>query len=209
MTRLDRRSLAFAIALPMLAGYVDSLGFLDLGGYFVSFMSGNSTRLGIGLGSGDWESAVTVLVIVFLFVFGVVVGSLIASPRSEKRRVLILSLVAGLLAVSGVLYATHHVRLGTAAMVIAMGAENTVLRRDGIGVGLTYMTGNLVKMGHAIADSIQGGSKKEWLRFLVLWVGLITGATLGAVAHRAFDMNALWFGSAFAAALAFVFRKGD
>ena len=40
------------VALSTLAGYVDATGFLMLGGFFVSFMSGNSTRLGVGLIEG-------------------------------------------------------------------------------------------------------------------------------------------------------------
>ena len=34
-----------AVLLAALAGYVDSIGFLQLGGLFVSFMSGNTTRM--------------------------------------------------------------------------------------------------------------------------------------------------------------------
>ena len=41
-----------AIALAAQAGFIDALGFLKLGGLFVSFMSGNSTRLGVGLATG-------------------------------------------------------------------------------------------------------------------------------------------------------------
>ena len=45
---LDTRSnIALACALSALAGYVDGIGFIHLGGLFVSFMSGNSTRLGV------------------------------------------------------------------------------------------------------------------------------------------------------------------
>ena len=40
----SRRNLLLACALSALAGYVDSIGYLHLGGLFVSFMSGNSTR---------------------------------------------------------------------------------------------------------------------------------------------------------------------
>ncbi|MEC8456884.1 MAG: DUF1275 family protein, partial [Pseudomonadota bacterium] len=46
MAPSDRR---LALLLAGLAGYVDSLGFLHLGGVFVSFMSGNSTRLAANL----------------------------------------------------------------------------------------------------------------------------------------------------------------
>ena len=41
-----RRDIALAAGLSGVAGYVDAIGFLKLGGFFVSFMSGNSTRLG-------------------------------------------------------------------------------------------------------------------------------------------------------------------
>src|SRR5690349_21813029 len=44
--------LLLAVALSALAGYVDGIGFLHLGGLFVSFMSGNSTRMGVSLADG-------------------------------------------------------------------------------------------------------------------------------------------------------------
>ena len=43
------RNIALACALSALAGFVDAIGFLHLGGLFVSFMSGNSTRMGVCL----------------------------------------------------------------------------------------------------------------------------------------------------------------
>ena len=48
----SRRNIALACALSALAGYVDGIGFLHLGGLFVSFMSGNSTRMGVSLAQG-------------------------------------------------------------------------------------------------------------------------------------------------------------
>ncbi|MFX6760099.1 DUF1275 family protein, partial [Acinetobacter baumannii] len=43
------RNILLACALSGLAGFVDGIGFLHLGGLFVSFMSGNSTHLGVSL----------------------------------------------------------------------------------------------------------------------------------------------------------------
>src|ERR1019366_5919862 len=51
----SRRNISLACALSALAGYVDAIGFLHLGGLFVSFMSGNSTRMGVSLAEGQWS----------------------------------------------------------------------------------------------------------------------------------------------------------
>jgi uncharacterized membrane protein YoaK (UPF0700 family) len=48
----SRRNIALACALSTLDGYVDGIDFLHLGGLFVSFMSGNSTRMGVSLADG-------------------------------------------------------------------------------------------------------------------------------------------------------------
>lgn len=49
MIRLNKTLRLFAASLSFLAGFVDALGFIHLGGYFVSFMSGNSTRMAVSL----------------------------------------------------------------------------------------------------------------------------------------------------------------
>lgn len=190
------------MVLSLLAGFVDALGFLELGGYFVSFMSGNTTRLGIAFGDADWYQAVTVAGFICLFVWGVVLGSMIASRAEQHRRPIILFLIVGLLSLSAVLYELKFVRFGAVAMLLAMGAENTILRRDGVSVGLTYMTGNLVKMGHALADCLRGIQRgAEVLKFLGLWSALATGAALGALLHGHIRMQALWLAVALASGL--------
>lgn len=201
MTALDRRTLGWAMGLSMLAGYVDALGFIELGGIFVSFMSGNTTKIGIAVGEGQWQIAGHVLGVIALFVVGVVLGSLLARRSKGNRWRHVLSLVAGMLGLSAVSYQLSWGLLGMVLMVLAMGAENTVLRRDGVSVGLTYMTGNLVRMGHSLSDMLSGGSKRDWMRYFLLWAGLTTGAILGAVSFRILGMNGLWIGAAGAVAL--------
>ena len=44
MVRYDRRVKLLAAGLSALAGFVDATGFIQMGGFFVSFMSGNTTR---------------------------------------------------------------------------------------------------------------------------------------------------------------------
>ena len=83
--------------------------------------------------------------------------------------------------------------LGMVAVVMAMGVENAVFQRQGdVGVGLTYMTGTLVRMGQRIATALHGGARWDWVPFLMLWLGLATGGAIGAVSFLRFDVLALW-----------------
>ena len=93
--------------------------------------------------------------------------------------------------------------LGVAAMVMAMGAENAVFQRNGdVGVGLTYMTGALVKAGQRIAAALTGGDRWAWRPFVLLWAGLSLGGALGATAYLKFGVMALWGAAVLVATLA-------
>jgi uncharacterized membrane protein YoaK (UPF0700 family) len=202
-----RRDVALAAALSGVAGYVDAIGFLKLGGFFVSFMSGNSTRLGVGLATGHWGAAVTALSLIALFVAGVVLGALAARWAGEERRSVVMALEAVLLAGAAGLIMAGFDKIGVAAMVLAMGAENAVFQRNGdVGVGLTYMTGALVKAGQRIAAALTGGDRWAWGPFVLLWAGLTLGGALGAAAYLRFGVLALWGAAALVAMLAVIRR---
>ena len=198
-----RHDIALAAALSGVAGYVDAIGFLKLGGFFVSFMSGNSTRLGVGLATGHIAAALTALGLIGLFVVGVVLGALIARRAGEARRSAVLVLEALLLAGAAALIMAGFDGAGVAAMVLAMGAENSVFHRNGdVGVGLTYMTGALVKAGHRIAAAVSGGDRWAWGPYMLLWAGLTMGGALGALAYLRLGVLALWGAAAVVALLA-------
>jgi uncharacterized membrane protein YoaK (UPF0700 family) len=78
MIRYDRRSRLLAIGLASLAGFVDAVGFIKMGGLFVAFMSGNSTRLAVGIASGA-AAAFWPGLLILIFVSGVVGGSLLSA----------------------------------------------------------------------------------------------------------------------------------
>ena len=82
----SRRNLVLACTLSGLAGYVDGIGFLHLGGLFVSFMSGNSTRLGVMAAEMDWPKALQALQLIAVFVVGAGTGSLIGTGRGANRQ---------------------------------------------------------------------------------------------------------------------------
>ena len=196
----SRRNLALACALSALAGYVDAIGYLQLGGLFVSFMSGNSTRLGVALAEGHWQHALEALALIVLFVVGAAAGSLIVLSRFAHRQPLILLVEALLLAAAALAYANGLPNTAVAAIVLAMGLENAVFQlAGGAGLGLTYVTGALVKAGQLIAAALTGGAGWAWLPNLMLWAALVAGALAGAIAYHWINLAAIWFaaGTAF------------
>lgn len=201
----SRRNLALACALSALAGYVDSIGFLHLGGLFVSFMSGNSTRLGVYLAEGNWSNAAETIGLIVLFVIGAACGSLIVSTRSAFSQSRVLLAEALLLAAAAFFYALGMPSVAIASIVLAMGLENSVFQVEGgVGLGLTYMTGALVKVGQLAAAALTGGRRWAWLPNLLLWAALVVGAICGALAYHWINLAAIWFGAGWALALSFI-----
>ncbi len=210
MQTYGKSSISLAIALSALAGYIDANGFITTGGFFVSFMSGNSTRLGIAIGSWQIADIVTSLGIILTFVVGVILGSVIAARAGIFRKKAVLLFVAMLLATG----ATFS-KFGTSALlvfplVLAMGAENAVFQKEGeVSIGLTYMTGTLVKMGQRIAAAFNGQSSNGAMLYFYLWLGLVCGVMLGAIAHDRLGNFSLWIGAGFALVLALLAPKSN
>jgi uncharacterized membrane protein YoaK (UPF0700 family) len=190
----SRRNIALACALSALAGYVDAIGFIHLGGLFVSFMSGNSTRMGVSLADGQWRSAAEALGLIALFVVGAAVGSLIVLGRGVHRQPWVLLAEALLLAAAALCYAFGLPNAAVASIVLAMGLENAVFQIEGgAGLGLTYVTGALVKVGQLAAVALSGGARWGWAPNLLLWAALVAGSLCGALAYHWINLAAIWF----------------
>ena len=201
MVRHSRRERALAIGLAVLAGYVDATGFLALGGYFVSFMSGNTTRLGIDIVETPSQALVPAGLI-GLFVAGAALGPVAAKLGGGRRATAVLTLVSALLVLAALAEAGSQDRLAIACLALAMGAENAVFERDGeVSIGVTYMTGTLVKLGQKIAGAFLGGSRTAWLRYALLWLGLLAGAVIGTRMFGLMGLRSLWFAAGAAIAL--------
>lgn len=202
MIRYHRRIRLLAASLSAVAGFVDAIGFIESRGFFVSFMSGNSTRLGVGLSHGT-APAVIAAGLIATFVAGVVLGSMTGHFAGSHRRTAVLVLVAALLGAAASLGVIGMFPAATICMALAMGSENAVFERDGdVQIGVTYMTGTLVKFGQRLAMQLRGGARHTWVPYLLLWLGLACGAWAGAAAHAVFGPGALWIAAAAAAGLA-------
>ncbi|WP_223881271.1 YoaK family protein [Nesterenkonia ebinurensis] len=208
-TELTRRQLYLACGITASAGFVDGVGFIHLGGYFVSFMSGNSTRAGADLAEGDLLGWGKALGLVAAFVCGVILASLVttknstttpvqgSSPLTPQLRAIWLSV--GILMLAAVCGTVPAAGLDTAELAVApliaaaMGAVNSTFTRGGeVSVGLTYMTGALVKAGQLFAARLRGVPETRWLRYAALWLAIAAGSAAGAISYLAAGLVILW-----------------
>ncbi|OZA94621.1 DUF1275 family protein [Altererythrobacter sp. H2] len=203
MHRFDRPRRALAIAAAGLAGMVDAAGFLAADRYFVSFMSGNTTRFGVDLVEAPQRAWVPAALIAG-FVLGVCGGALVAHAAGARRKPAVLGSVAVLLALAALAQAGGSVGAMMALLVLAMGALNNTFQRDGeVAVGLTYMTGALVKLGQGLAARLTGKAATGWSDWGLLWFGLAAGAALGAAGWLYLPALVLWGAALYAAFLTF------
>lgn len=203
MTRYQRHHWLLAAALAGLAGFVDAIGFLETGGFFTAFMSGNSTRMAVGV-AGDGSAAAIAAAMIGTFVAGVTLGAVTGNLCSARARLPVtVALVAALLALAAGFAMAGMTIAAIGCTLLAMGAENTAFQREGqVSIGLTYMTGTLVKLGQALARIHRRDQRGEWVPYLLLWAGLVTGACLGALAFQHWGLAALWTSAALGLLLA-------
>ena len=198
MHRYDPSRRVLGVALAGLAGFTDALGFLTAGGYFVSFMSGNTTQLGVNL-ARDWPLALLPVLLIAGFVGGVVLGALVAERAGTRRKSSVIGMTCALLALAAVGAQSGLDWVYLTCTVVAMGALNNAFSRKGeVLVGVTYMTGALVRFGQGLAARLTGREQPGWLWNGGLWLGLASGATAGAYAWSRMEGLAAWIAVGFA-----------
>jgi uncharacterized membrane protein YoaK (UPF0700 family) len=145
--------------------------------------------------------------LVALFVIGAAAGSLIVLGHGAHRQPRVLLVEASLLAAAALCHTFGLSDVAVAAIVLAMGLENAVFQIEGGGgLGLTYVTGALVKVGQLAAAALTGGARWAWAPNLLLWAALVMGSLCGALAYHWINLAAIWFAAGMALALSgFVF----
>ena len=179
MHRYDPARQRLALGLARLAGLVDACGFVVAGGYFTSLMSGNTTRMGVELVKRP-ALALAPLGLIGCFLTGVAAGALIGRRVRGRHKRVLLGLVAALLGTGAVLLAAGYPVPFLAASAVAMGLANNVFARDGeVTVGVTYMTGALVRFGQGVAARLAGEPLPSTRGYGLLWSALAAGAATG------------------------------
>ena len=184
---------AYAGGLSAVAGFVDAVAYLHLGGYFVSFMSGNTTRASASLVNGSVEGTVLALGLILFFVVGVV-ASTFAFPGPRKgRRAKVLGTATAVLGLAAATPLLGAEVIAPPLLAAAMGVVNTSYVKKGeVTIGLTYMTGTLVKIGQYFVAALKGGEHSRWLKYLSLWAMISVGGVCGAIAYHVLGLPSLW-----------------
>ena len=194
-----RVGLMLVASLSVLAGMTDAIGFMASGD-FVSFMSGNTTRLAVAISMGDLGLTGRLSLLVATFVIGNALGVVVS--RLGRRHALPLLLCIAALLCGGALLPVTDALPALLAAIIAMGMLNAAVEQvNGLPVGLTYVTGALSRFGRGLGRWLLGERRSGWRVQLVPWAGMLLGAVLGALLEAQFGVKALLFSAGFAAVL--------
>lgn len=174
--------LLLSSVLVLLAGFIDSIGYLGLGKVYLSFMSGNSTKLGIALFEADYALWATTGTVVLLFIAGAFVGTFITESWGKWHLTLILGMECVLFLFAILLSLLFHTHYIIFPITMAMGMQNTmhqmVAHAD---VGKGFVSGTLFGIGQALAKAIRGKAPvSEWAVLALSWFIFVIGAALGA-----------------------------
>ncbi|MDO5511783.1 YoaK family protein [Corynebacterium sp.] len=187
-----------AVSFAFIAGFVDSIGFIFLGGVFLSFMSGNTTRIATASVEGNPDLAWLAGSAVVFFLLGVMLGALVRRlaqrrvPADRVREVVMITM-CGLFTLAAVLVLIDVPHAAIIVASLGIGSMNSIFERQGeVSIPLTYMTGTLVKMGQRFVDAFFGGSHAAWLGHLKMWAGLTAGAFTGATVYHWLGIHALY-----------------
>lgn len=144
-----------------LAGMVDAVAFIVLKGTFVAFMSGNTTIAAASLAGGDWHFVWLTVLLLTLFVSGVVCGAAISRWGGDAAHRTAMVLITAVTAAGAAVANTVSETAGVIVIAFAAGLVNAVLASNtDVHVGLTFVTGTLVKASHQLVDGI--GTVHPW-----------------------------------------------
>jgi uncharacterized membrane protein YoaK (UPF0700 family) len=196
-------SIRRVVTLSAVAGYVEVIGFLDVGGIYPAIMTGNTVQLGLTIARSQWSRFSLIAFAVGLFFLGGMIASLIR--RHLRRPAVELLFMAVLLAIAGIVRlhapARIAVELPLLALALAMQGE-TIARFGGLALQTIVVTNNMVKFSDALVGRYLSGwrggpslEKRPELKEVLLpglaWLSYSIGAGSGAIADTWFRLPLL------------------
>ena len=174
-----------AVFLAFIAGYLDAAGLLKWKIY-VSFMSGNTTQLGVALSHSKWAVIITSLTVIGCFVLGIYSGTCLSLWKKCKIQTLPFYIVSGILLIYTAisLYYNINTTLSIAIIGFSTGVMNTIITSIGNQqINTDFVTGTLNSLARNTAmlsmsndESTRKQYKLNAIHLLLLWTGFLLGA---------------------------------
>lgn len=217
----DNLPLLIAALLTWIAGFVDAVGFVSLGGIYTANMSGNSVAIGIQAASQNWPEMIRRLWPVFVYVIGLLLCRILIEVGARQRIRAIASVAfAGEIALllAACLATSTHAALNSylyiGLLAVAMGVQNAALTRfSSLTVHTGFVTGTLLKCteeftkfstwafdqltkpGSSVTAVLARSSQQKPLRtagwLALIWILYVVGAGCGTLGQHSIHMRAL------------------
>jgi len=134
-----------AIFLALIAGCIDATGLIQWKTY-VSFMSGNTTSLGVAISTGKFEIIITSITVIVCFLLGIYTGTCLSLWKRIKNQILTFYIVSGILVFYTIIVYFYNINnlLSIAIVGFSMGIMNTIVTSVGNQkINTDFVTGTL------------------------------------------------------------------
>jgi uncharacterized membrane protein YoaK (UPF0700 family) len=175
--------LLWAALLAGIAGYVDAICYLRLGGAFAANMTGNLVEVGIGIAAGQWIWAAWCASLIAAFLAGILAARLLLRTHRSPRLSLLIE--------AGIVAAAATGTLGLAAVPVlaaAMAMQNEAVTHGVVTVNVAFITGDIQRLGERLVGETVPGQphKRENQRRLILTILVCyaLGAAAGTLCTR-------------------------
>jgi uncharacterized membrane protein YoaK (UPF0700 family) len=175
--------LLWAALLAGIAGYVDAICFLRLGGAFAANMTGNLVEVGLAAAQGQWGEAAWCVSLLIAFFLGILAARLILRTHQTPRLSLLIEAAIMIVAATGLLGIA-----GVPALAVAMAMQNEAVTHGMVAVNVGFITGDIQRLGERlVAETVPGQARKRETQapvVLTILVFYAAGAAIGALASR-------------------------
>jgi len=183
---LTPRLFSRAALLCLIAGYVDIIGYIDLGGVFAANMTGNSVLLVLAMVRGEAARSASYLLTLSAFLAGAIAAA--ALRRVTRRPVLPLVGAALLVALAALAHLPPNWELPVLAF--GMGLQGAAITRFGpTSLQTVVVTGTMIRLAdNLVAQAMpeRGESTASATRLDALaWFAYVAGAALAMAAQHA------------------------
>ena len=146
----------WAALLAGIAGYVDAICYLRLGGAFAANMTGNLVEVGLAAAQGQWGDALWCASLLVAFLLGVLAARMVLRTQHSARPSLLLEAAILAVAATGV--------FGIAAVPVlaaAMALQNEAVTHGIVALNVGFITGDLQTPGERVVPAAAPGEPRK------------------------------------------------